>query len=64
MSITTRRGFRLFYEVHGQGTRTPLLLIMGMGGTSRGWTVGVAPAEGPPYAVKACRLPYLLGLMF
>ncbi len=37
------RGFSLHYEVLGEGDRTPLLLIMGMGGTCRGWTVVTTP---------------------
>ncbi len=37
------RGFGIYYEKYGEGTRTPLVLIMGMGGTCQGWTVTTVP---------------------
>ena len=37
------RGFGIHYERYGEGTRTPLVLIMGMGGTCQGWTVTTVP---------------------
>ena len=37
------RGFAIHYEVHGEGSRTPLLLIMGMGGTCQGWLTVTVP---------------------
>ncbi len=37
------RGFAIYYEVYGEGDRTPLVLVMGMGGTCRGWTVTTVP---------------------
>jgi len=37
------RGFAIHYEVHGSGQRTPLLLIMGMGGTCQGWLTVTVP---------------------
>jgi pimeloyl-ACP methyl ester carboxylesterase len=30
-------GRKLYYEVHGEGDAPPLLLVMGMGGSCRGW---------------------------
>ena len=36
-------GFAIYYERHGEGDRTPLVLIMGMGGTCQGWTVTTVP---------------------
>ena len=43
MPTTDARGFSLYYEVHGEGESRPLVLIMGMGGTCRGWTVVTTP---------------------
>jgi len=37
------RGFAIHYEVHGDGTGTPLLLVMGMGGTCQGWLTVTVP---------------------
>lgn len=37
------RGFGIHYEVHGEGPRLPLLLIMGMGGTCQGWLSVTVP---------------------
>jgi len=37
------RGFGIHYEVHGDGTRRPLLLVMGMGGTCQGWLSVTVP---------------------
>jgi 3-oxoadipate enol-lactonase len=37
------RGFAIHYELHGDGPRTPLLLIMGMGGTCQGWLSVTVP---------------------
>ena len=37
MSTFRTRGFAIHYEVHGEGSRLPLLLVMGMGGTCQGW---------------------------
>ncbi len=37
------RGFAIHYETHGEGTGTPLLLIMGMGGTCQGWLSVTVP---------------------
>jgi len=37
------RGFAIHYEIHGDGPRTPLLLIMGMGGTCQGWLSVTVP---------------------
>ncbi len=37
------RGFGIHYEIHGDGARTPLLLVMGMGGTCQGWLSVTVP---------------------
>jgi len=37
------RGFAIHYEVHGDGPRAPLLLVMGMGGTCQGWLSVTVP---------------------
>ena len=37
------RGFGIHYEVHGEGPRPPLLLVMGMGGTCQGWLSVTVP---------------------
>lgn len=37
------RGFGIHYEVHGEGPRLPLLLVMGMGGTCQGWLSVTVP---------------------
>ena len=37
------RGFAIHYEIHGDGPRPPLLLIMGMGGTCQGWLSVTVP---------------------
>lgn len=37
------RGFSIYYETYGDDDRTPLVLIMGMGGTCQGWTVTTVP---------------------
>ncbi len=37
------RGFGIYYETYGEAARTPLVLIMGMGGTCQGWTVTTVP---------------------
>jgi 3-oxoadipate enol-lactonase len=37
------RGFAIHYEVHGEGAKPPLLLIMGMGGTCQGWLTVTVP---------------------
>ena len=37
------RGFEIYYETYGEAERTPLVLIMGMGGTCQGWTVTTVP---------------------
>jgi pimeloyl-ACP methyl ester carboxylesterase len=37
------RGFGIHYEVHGDGPRLPLLLVMGMGGTCQGWLSVTVP---------------------
>ena len=37
------RGFKIHYEVHGEGAKTPLLLVMGMGGTCQGWLTVTVP---------------------
>jgi pimeloyl-ACP methyl ester carboxylesterase len=37
------RGFSIHYEVHGEGSGLPLLLIMGMGGTCQGWLTVTVP---------------------
>jgi pimeloyl-ACP methyl ester carboxylesterase len=37
------RGFKIHYEVHGDGAKTPLLLVMGMGGTCQGWLTVTVP---------------------
>ena len=31
------RGRKVYYEIHGDAPGTPLLLLMGMGGSCRGW---------------------------
>jgi pimeloyl-ACP methyl ester carboxylesterase len=43
MPITKARGFELYWETHGDPGATPLMLVMGMGGTCRGWTVLQTP---------------------
>lgn len=37
------RGFPIYYETHGKGDGAPLVLIMGLGGTLRGWMVVTVP---------------------
>jgi pimeloyl-ACP methyl ester carboxylesterase len=37
------RGFKIHYELHGDGAKTPLLLVMGMGGTCQGWLTVTVP---------------------
>ncbi len=37
------RGFAIHYEIHGDGPGTPLLLVMGMGGTCQGWLSVTVP---------------------
>ena len=37
------RGFSIHYGLHGDGPRTPLLLVMGMGGTCQGWLTVTVP---------------------
>ncbi len=37
------RGFSIHYEVHGDGAGTPLVLVMGMGGTCQGWLTVTVP---------------------
>jgi len=37
------RGFGIHYEIHGDGPRMPLLLVMGMGGTCQGWLSVTVP---------------------
>ncbi len=37
------RGFSIYYEAYGDDDRTPLVLVMGMGGTCQGWTVTTVP---------------------
>ena len=37
------RGFGIHYEVHGDGAGTPLVLVMGMGGTCQGWLSVTVP---------------------
>ena len=37
------RGFGIYYETYGEAARTPIVLIMGMGGTCQGWTVTTVP---------------------
>jgi len=37
------RGFKIHYEVHGDGAKPPLLLVMGMGGTCQGWLTVTVP---------------------
>lgn len=43
MPFSRRRGFGIYYETHGGGPGLPLVLVMGMGGTCRGWTVLQTP---------------------
>jgi len=43
MPTFDRRGFEIYYELHGTGDATPLLLIMGMGATCQGWLVLQVP---------------------
>ncbi len=43
MPITEKRGFPIYYEKHGDGAATPLLMIMGLGGTCQGWNVVTVP---------------------
>lgn len=43
MPSFSTRGFPIYYERHGEGDATPLVLIMGMGGTCQGWTVTTVP---------------------
>lgn len=44
MASFETRGFPIEYEVHGEAGRTPLVMIMGLGGTMRGWLVVTVPA--------------------
>jgi 3-oxoadipate enol-lactonase len=37
------RGFRLYYELHGDGGGVPLVLFGGLGGSSKGWLVLQVP---------------------
>jgi 3-oxoadipate enol-lactonase len=37
------RGFKIHFEVHGEGAKLPLLLVMGMGGTCQGWLTVTVP---------------------
>ena len=41
-------GQRLYYETHGPETGTPLVLAMGIGGSSRGWL----PAQVPAFSAQ------------
>lgn len=43
MPSFSARGFSIHYELHGDGPRTPLLLVMGMGGTCQGWLTVTVP---------------------
>ncbi len=43
MPSFSARGFAIYYERYGEADRTPLVLIMGMGGTCQGWTVTTVP---------------------
>ena len=37
MTLVTVRGRKIYSETHGESSGTPLLLVMGMGGSCRGW---------------------------
>jgi pimeloyl-ACP methyl ester carboxylesterase len=43
MPFCRSRGFAIYYETHGGGDGIPLILIIGMGGTSQGWMVLQVP---------------------
>src|SRR5262245_48634665 len=43
MPSFTSRGFSIHYERHGTGSGVPLVLIMGMGATCKGWLVLQVP---------------------
>ena len=37
MPLASASGRKVYYEVHGTGTGTPLVLVMGMAGSCKGW---------------------------
>ena len=37
MPLADVGGHKIYYESHGQGFGPPLLLIMGLGGSCKGW---------------------------
>ena len=42
------QGRKLYYEIHGESEGTPLLLVMGMGGSCRGWR----PLQVPEFSTE------------
>src|SRR5262245_58024597 len=46
------RGRKVYYEIHGEAPGTPLLLLMGMGGSCRGWL----PLQVPAFQESRCTL--------
>jgi pimeloyl-ACP methyl ester carboxylesterase len=48
MPITSVQGRKVYYESHGEAGGVPLLLVMGMGGSCRGWL----PLQVPEFSQK------------
>jgi 3-oxoadipate enol-lactonase len=49
MAVATVFGRKVYYEVHGTGSGTPLVLVMGMAGSCKGWLALQVPDFAPAH---------------
>jgi pimeloyl-ACP methyl ester carboxylesterase len=49
MALATVSGRKVYYEVHGAGSGTPLVLVMGMAGSCKGWLGLQVPDFAPAH---------------
>jgi 3-oxoadipate enol-lactonase len=54
MPLVAAQGRKVYYESHGEPGETPLVLVMGMGGSCRGWL----PLQVPEFAARHPTLIY------
>jgi pimeloyl-ACP methyl ester carboxylesterase len=51
MPLASASGRKVYYEIHGEGTGTPLVLVMGMAGSCKGWLALQVPDLAPHHRV-------------
>jgi pimeloyl-ACP methyl ester carboxylesterase len=51
MPLASVSGRKVYYEIHGKGAGTPLVLVMGMAGSCKGWLALQVPDLAPHHRV-------------